>query len=319
MHPAYSVIFFTTASGAGYGMLALVGMGIVSGWLPRDMTLGIVVFGLSVGLITAGLLSSTVHLGRPERAWRAFSQWRTSWLSREGVMAVFTYIPSGLLALLWIFMGDDNQAQGGLEKTLAVLSVAGALVTLYCTGMIYASLRTIRHWNLGIVPINYVLFGLMTGAVLLSFVLHLFGLRFDGLSWLTLLLLALGLAFKVVYWMNVDAAKPVSTAEDATGLGHIGKVRPFEVAHSQKNFVMREMGYEIARKHVLRLRNLTYILTFGLPLMGTLLTIVGGTVLSIFGAFFALITIAMGIFVERWLFFAEAEHVVNVYYGAEAA
>lgn len=319
MHPAYSVIFFTTASGAGYGMLTLLAAGILLGVVPRDMTLGLVSFALSLGLITAGLLSSSAHLGRPERAWRAFSQWRTSWLSREGVMAVATYVPAGLLALFWIFSGEPSTSATIPEQILAVLTIMGALVTLYCTGMIYASLRTIRHWNLGIVPVNYVALGLMTGAVLFSFVLHLFGKAFDGFLWLALLLVAVGLALKVIYWMKVDAAAPISTAENATGLGHIGKVRPFEAAHSQKNFVMREMGYQIARKHVMRLRNLTYLLAFGLPLLGTLLTIVGGTVLAILGSFFALATVAIGIFIERWLFFAEAEHVVNVYYGAEAA
>ena len=59
---------------------------------------------IALVLITAGLLSSTAHLGRPERAWRAFSQWRTSWLSREGVAAVFTYVPAGLFALGALFI-----------------------------------------------------------------------------------------------------------------------------------------------------------------------------------------------------------------------
>ncbi|MEO0618149.1 MAG: DmsC/YnfH family molybdoenzyme membrane anchor subunit [Pseudomonadota bacterium] len=319
MHPAYSVIFFTTASGAGYGVLSLTAIGIISGLVKRDMTFGLVAFGIALGLITAGLLSSTAHLGRPERAWRAFSQWRSSWLSREGVMAVATYVPAGLLAILWIFTGAPGSAATSFEVVLALLAVIGSIITLYCTGMIYASLRTIRHWNLSIVPINYVVFGLMTGAVLFGFLLHLFGESIEGFFWITALLLAGGLAMKTLYWMHVDAAKPISTAENATGLGHIGKVRPFEAAHSTKNFVMREMGYEIARKHVMRLRNLTYLLAFGLPLLGTLATIVGGTVMSLFGSFFALATIAVGIFIERWLFFAEAEHVVNVYYGAEAA
>lgn len=319
MHPAYSVIFFTTASGAGYGMLVLLAAGVFVGALPRDMAFGLVTFGLALGLITAGLLSSTAHLGRPERAWRAFSQWRTSWLSREGIMAVFTYIPAGLLALSWIFTGEVNAPATGLERVLAVFAIFGALVTLYCTGMIYASLRTIRHWNLGIVPVNYVIFGLMTGAVLLGFIFHLFNLVSEGFVWITLLLLAIGLALKVMYWTKVDATKPIATAESATGLGHIGKVRPFEAAHSRPNFVMREMGFQIARKHVRRLRNLVFLLAFGLPLLGTIMTIIGGTVLSLFGAFFALITIAIGIFIERWLFFAEAEHVVMTYYGAEAA
>ncbi|MGI9406488.1 MAG: dimethyl sulfoxide reductase anchor subunit family protein [Hyphomicrobiaceae bacterium] len=319
MHPAYSVIFFTTASGAGYGMLILLAGGILTGLFPRELVFGLVSFAIALGLVTAGLLSSTAHLGRPERAWRAFSQWRSSWLSREGVAAVFTYVPAGLLGLSWIFFGAEGAPVTPVETILAVLAIAGAMGTLYCTGMIYASLRTIRHWNLGIVPLNYMAFGLMTGAVLLGFLLHLFGQVSEGFMWVTLLLLALGLVLKVVYWMQADALKPVTTAEDATGLGHIGKVRPFEAPHSTPNFVMREMGYEIARKHVVRLRNLTFILAFALPILGTILTVFGGTVLSLLGAFLALVTVSIGIFIERWLFFAEAEHVVTVYYGVEAA
>src|SRR3546814_17976234 len=87
MHPAYSVVFFTTASGAGYGLLALMGLFGALGLLPPDPWLGAVGLGMALAAITAGLLSSTVHLGHPERAWRAFSQWRSSWLSREGVAA----------------------------------------------------------------------------------------------------------------------------------------------------------------------------------------------------------------------------------------
>ncbi len=51
---------------------------------------------LALVLIGGGLLSSTLHLGNPQRAWRALSQWRSSWLSREGVMAMLTFVP-----LLW--------------------------------------------------------------------------------------------------------------------------------------------------------------------------------------------------------------------------
>src|SRR3546814_4853981 len=83
MHPAASVIFFTTASGAGYGLLFLLGIAGAFGLAPPDLALGLVGFTLSLGLITAGLLASTFHLGRPERAWRALSQWRSSWLPRE--------------------------------------------------------------------------------------------------------------------------------------------------------------------------------------------------------------------------------------------
>src|ERR1700743_1805297 len=105
MHPAYSVIFFTSASGGGYFLLVLLGVFGGLGVLPPDAVLGLIAFGLAFAMLTAGLLSSTFHLGHPERAWRAFSQWRSSWLSREGVLSVATYVPAGLFAICGVFLG----------------------------------------------------------------------------------------------------------------------------------------------------------------------------------------------------------------------
>ena len=88
MHPALSVIFFTTLSGAGYGLLAWLAIASLVGGLPGPVR--IVATLIALVLASAGLLASFWHLGKPMRAWRAFSQWRTSWLSREGVAAVLT-------------------------------------------------------------------------------------------------------------------------------------------------------------------------------------------------------------------------------------
>src|SRR6188508_911218 len=104
MHPAFSVIFFTTASGAGFGLLAWVGLLALGGGLPqRGVTL--VLLALGAVLAVSGLLSSLLHLGQPLRAWRAFSQWRSSWLSREGVLSVATFLP--LLWLLWLVLRGE--------------------------------------------------------------------------------------------------------------------------------------------------------------------------------------------------------------------
>src|SRR4029078_11734102 len=99
MHPAYSVIVFTTASGAGYGLLIWLAVGAALNLVPRDPMLGLFGLGLALALVTAGLLPSMLHLGRPERAWRSLSQWRSSWLSREGLAAIVTYLPARALAL----------------------------------------------------------------------------------------------------------------------------------------------------------------------------------------------------------------------------
>src|ERR1044071_1359987 len=105
MHPAYSVIVFTTASGAGYGLLTGLSAAILMRLVPRDPMFGFFSLGAALALITIGLLTSTLHLGRPARAWRALSQVGTSWLSREGVAALITYLPVAAFGLGWGFGG----------------------------------------------------------------------------------------------------------------------------------------------------------------------------------------------------------------------
>src|SRR5947209_20468827 len=142
MHPAFSIIFFTTASGAGYGLLTLLGILASLGRLPPDRSLGLISLGLGLGLIVAGLSSSTLHLGRPQRAWRAFSQWRSSWLSREGIASIFTFVPTGIFGLGWLFERTD-----GLFAAAGLTMAAAATVTVVTTGMIYASLKPIAQWS----------------------------------------------------------------------------------------------------------------------------------------------------------------------------
>ncbi len=177
MHPAFSVVFFTTATGAGYGLLALLGVLAGQGFIPPDFWLGLVGMGLALGLIAAGLLSSTGHLGRPERAWRAFSQWRSSWLSREGVASVTTFIPAGLFGIGWVLLGRT----GGWVAIAGLLAAIGAIVTVCTTSMIYASLKPIAQWHSRFTLPGYLIFSAMTGSVLLNALLQSFGMASNTL------------------------------------------------------------------------------------------------------------------------------------------
>ena len=93
------------ASGAGYGLLALAITTAILGLLPGDRGFAFAVMAIGTGLVGSGLTSSTFHLGHPERAWRALSQWRTSWLSREGVAALLTFVPLAVFGIGWVFLG----------------------------------------------------------------------------------------------------------------------------------------------------------------------------------------------------------------------
>lgn len=317
MHPAYSVILFTTASGAGYGLLVwLAASALLFSFIPQGTMPALLGFGIAFALITVGLLSSTLHLGRPERAWRALSQWRTSWLSREGVLAIVTYPVAGLLAIAWM-SGIGGPIQLGL---LALVTSVSAIATLWCTGMIYASLPTVRAWHMPLVAPLYVVLGLSTGGVLHNLIGTLvLGQTPPLATVLALAAIAAACLMKANYWQTIDSAARTYTAEAATGLGAYGKVRSIDPPHSRANFVMREMGYEVARKHALKLRRLVMLTLFALPAGCLMLSFVTGPVGSLLLALLAVISAALGVVTERWLFFAEAEHVVVLYYGKDVA
>jgi sulfite dehydrogenase (quinone) subunit SoeC len=313
MHPAYSVIVFTTASGAGFGLLVWLAVFGLLGLMPTGRWLGFAGFALAFALIAGGLLASTAHLGRPERAWRAFSQWRTSWLSREGVMAVATCVPAGLLAIGWVFF----ETVQGFFALMALLAGVCALLTLFTTGMIYASLKTIRQWHQPLTAPIYIAFGLASGAVQLNLLLALFGLAGRAAPWLAIVSLIVAAALKWLYWLAIDGAAREHTIEAATGLGHLGKVRALEPPHTQPNFIMREMGYRVARKHAERLRKLALLLVVAGPIAMLLLS--QAPRFAILGSLLATLSMTIGLLIERWLFFAEAEHVSMLYYGTDVA
>jgi len=316
MNPAYSVILFTTASGAGYGLMVWLALSVLFGATAPTGALAVTGLVLALALVTTGLLSSTLHLGRPERAWRAVTQWQTSWLSREGVLALATYVPAGLWLLVqWLWPA----AWWILPALLALLTAAGAVATVWATGMIYQSLPTIRAWSEPLVAPVYVLLALATGAVLLALLQAVFATSWQVMTIVAAVLLtAAGLA-KWIYWRRIDAAPRSWTAESATGLGSIGRVRPLEPPHTQPNFVMREMGYAVARKHAGTLRMMALGAGFVAPALLLMLAAALSPVPATFAALAATLGVVVGVLAERWLFFAEAQHVVTLYYGAERA
>jgi DMSO reductase anchor subunit len=310
MHPAYSVIVFTTATGAGYGLLAALGLLLASGGIAPDLWLGLVGLGLALALIAGGLLSSTGHLGRPERAWRAFSQWRSSWLSREGVLSVATFVPAGLLGIGWVLLGRAD----GWVAAAGVASAAGSAATVCATAMIYASLKPVPQWNSRFTLPGYLLLSAMSGLVLLNALLSAFGQRSLPVLAAAIVATAAGWAFKRAAWRHNDGLAPVTTANAATGLAG-GTVRSIEWPHTQENYLLKEMGFRVARKHAVRLRRIAQALAFAAPLaLLALAGALGGTPAAILSAAAAIAQLA-GLLVERWLFFAEARHVVTLYYG----
>jgi sulfite dehydrogenase (quinone) subunit SoeC len=312
MHPALSVILFTSASGGGYFMLALLGLFGASGVLSPDPLSGWIAFVWSLGMVTFGLVSSTLHLGHPERAWRAFSQWRSSWLSREGVLALLTFLPAGIYAIGWLFLGTIWNWAG------LVLSVS-ALATVGATAMIYASLKPIRAWhNLWTLP-AYLAMGLASGALWFSLWAEVVPAPQKAAYDFAAIGLVLSAAIKLFYWRYLDSGASTATAESATGLGAFGKVRMLAAPHTEENYLLKEMGFRIARKHALKLRRIALLSGFVAPLVAVLATLLTPHVVDVILLVLAVLLNAIGTVTERWLFFAEAKHTVTLYYGAAKA
>ncbi len=303
MRPAWSVIFFTVASGAGLGLMAILVLLrlLAPRIVPDGAALPMLV--LALVLTTAGLSSSTFHLANPKNAWRSASRFRTSWLSREAVFAGALY-PVALAYgwTLWSGTGGTPQAIAGL------LLAALAVIVMYCTGMIYACLKTIPRWNHGLVPLGYVVLGLYSGTLA---GLPVIAAKTGGPLPVALAfaLLAAGLGVKGAYYVIFGAPRTVHTMADALPLGK-PTIRLLDVGHTHGTFLTDEFFFRLARRRARFLRFAVVVLAFVLPL--ALLT--GGA-----SGPFALALVAAsafaGLLAERWLFFAEAEHTVRLYHG----
>lgn len=312
MKPALSVIFFTTVSGAGYGLLFWLGILDAFGQMPDARWFGPIGVGVAVALASAGLIASTFHLGRPERAWRAISQWRSSWLSREGIAALVTYVPAAGFFAAWAVAGVDAP----VTRVFGLLAALTSVATVVCTAMIYGSLKPIRQWHNRFVLPNYLLLSAFSGAACLA-ALAVFWQPGPArvAAGLAVVAGAVGAAGKLAYWRFIDAERGASTAESATGLGALGKVRMLEAPNSEENYLLREMGFRIGRKHAGRLRWIALALGFAVPMV---LLVVGAIVVGLTGRVLlpvAGLCVLLGVYVERWLFFAQATHTVTLYYG----
>lgn len=302
MYPAFSLVLFTTLSGAGFGTL------VWAGGLMGSAEAGALLPALLAGLVLAslGLMASVFHLKSPMRARFAFSQWRTSWLSREGVLAALSCFAAAASAAMLVFAGASWLPLGLLLFVLC-------LATVYATAMIYETIRAVPAWATPRTRASFAAFALAGG----SLVGAASGLVPPGGTGAVVALLLLMVAWTVkgLWWRRLDRLAPTATVGSATGLGDLGDVRLFERPHVTENWLTHEMGFRVARRHARTLRMAAVLLGGAAPaaiMALTLLDLPPGI------AWAALAFHLAGVMIERWLFFAEARHTVTLYYGERA-
>jgi len=318
MRPALSVILLTTLIGVGQGLfLALYTVqvfdriGLIQG--PANAAFYVCGSALALAFLAGGLGASFFHLGRPERAWRAVTMWRTSWLSRE-VIVLPAFMGCVFLYGLGHYAGwAQHPLVAGVDATLAIGAIGTVLcVGLFlCTGMIYACLRFLQEWHTPLTVINYLLFGSASGLMLAT--------AYAGVIEPSLVGFLAGwtVAFTLAAFVSRGASlirnarlKPRSTLQTAIGVKH-----PRIVQSSQGflggSFNTREFFHGATHAFV---RSVKWVFLIGVcpvPLALLAAGLAGNARVLLAIAF--LVQYA-GLLAERWFFFAQANHPQNLYY-----
>ena len=306
MRPAWSVILLTTLIGAGQGLFLVV-YALDLSRRPPD---GFVVLGCAAAVVLCalGLGASFAHLGRPERAWRAASQWRTSWLSREVIaLPAFMVLAALYGASVWLGMDKPPTLWIGGAAALACLGL------FVCTGMIYACLKFLQEWRTPLTPVNFTLLGLASGATLSVILAVLAWPQFAG----PLALAAFGLAglayvLRCAAYLRNARLRPRSTNASAIGIPS-PRIAQRAQGFMGGSFNTREFFHGKPAAVLWLARAAFLVLAFPAP--AWLLGWSGGGESAFVAAFCLQFA---GLVADRWLFFAEARHPQNLYYQSMA-
>ena len=326
MRPEPSVILLTTLIGAGQGLfLALFtahGLALFD-LVPAPDGRAFDVAGSAIALLLtgAGLIASFFHLGRPERAWRTITRWRTSWLSREVIV-----LPAFMFAVLLYALVQWSgwrpvlaELPGGAVIDLAtLLGLAAALIAFalfLCTAMIYACLPFLREWHSALTPINFLLQGCASGFTLAAAYATLAAPELTRLfAGYALAFTLLGLASRGASLIRNRRLKPKSTLQTAIGIKH-PRIVQTSMGFQTGSFNTGEF-FHGRKPGTLRWVKWAFLATgFAVPalLLGAALYAASVPLLAI-----AFATQFAGLVAERWFFFAEANHPQNLYYQAVA-
>ncbi|HEX2542709.1 MAG TPA: DmsC/YnfH family molybdoenzyme membrane anchor subunit [Caldimonas sp.] len=307
MNPAFSVVVFTTLAGAAQGLAVLLAVAVLDG-VPVAASFVSGSLLLVIVMLVGALGASFLHLGRPERAWRAVAMWRTSWLSRE-VIVLPAFI--GLVALWWLAVRADAPPWL-LRVVMPVLVVAVSSALWYCTAMIYACLRFIEEWAQPLTLVNFAVLGLssgcLCGAALAAFAGEARLLALAGPAALAITLLAW--ATRMLALRRNDRLRHRSTLQTATGIRSPRLVQK-AMGMTGGSFNTREFFHPASPAAARRVRLGGVVLAFALPALLAAWGLVAGGVLP---WLLAVLVQAPGLVADRWTFFAQARHPQNLYY-----
>ena len=322
MHPAFSVIFLTTLIGVGQGLFLALYTGqvyTVIKVLPEPASSSFYGYGslLAVLFLIGGLAASFFHLGRPERAWRSASQWKTSWLSRE-VIVLPSFIGTTFIYAMIHIYGWNPTLFAINENVIIDLSLfVGAINTVLaftlfiCTAMIYACIKFLQEWATPLTVVNYTLLGMASGfglATAFSAYYNSDLVSFYG-GW-TIVLTLFAFVTRSASLIRNTKIKYKSNLSTAIGIRHTD-IKQKAMGAMGGSFNTREYFHGAKPLLFKSIKWVFLIMVFLLPT----LILLGALSTDIFALFaMAFVVQYIGLIAERWFFFAQANHPQNLYY-----
>ncbi len=322
MHPAFSVIFLTTLIGIGQGLFLALYTGQLYGLaklLPAQDSQGFYALGSLVALVflIGGLLASFFHLGHPERAWRAATMWRTSWLSREVIVLpafmglVFVYAAVHFFGWTQPLFTVSDTLPVDLSLLIGFIASFVAFALYICTAMIYASLKFLQEWHTPLTVFNYTFLGLASGFMLAAAFSAYKGVNlvaFFG-TWAVIFTLV-GAAGRVASLVRNKRLRPKIDLTSAIGVRH-QKMAQLTQGFLGGSFNTREFFHNRTAFFVNNTRRAFLLLVFVVPVI---LLVTAYFLASDVLPIAAFLIQYVGLIAERWYFFAEAKHPQNLYY-----
>lgn len=263
-----SIIYFSVSVSIGYGIMLVLSILSYNFSISTASEAKIIISSLSIFFIFTSWIALVLDLGSHKKILLNVKEWKKSWIGKEIIAIFFTFFLYIFFYFLWIFSNNKN-----LLHILILISGISSLIIIYFSSKIYDSLSTIPIWNNPFVSITYVLNAISSGCLVIFLIYYYFEIDQNLIFYLLVIILPTTLFIKLLYWHSIKGIK--NDKKIHSFFSHRGIVCIL-IYINPVYFIIQEPFLVMSKK--------VNFITFSITII------------------FAII----GLFLERWLFFIEA-------------
>ncbi len=308
MRPTMPLLLITILQGLSGGLtLAAAAFSFL---LPTDARAITWALLLSFGIAVIGGISSFFHMHRPQAGKYILRRLKTSWLSREALTTGLYAMVLGVVALGPLVL-PVNQWWFWVGSIVAALF---GVVAMFVTAMLYATIPAMRSWHSPLTVLSMMAVGLTSGGYIMLAVLAIAQdiAAVHRLAIFLLLATAVIAVIKLLQWKLFSDARRSLNAATGTGMPR-GPYRIIDTGTTRPPYqTQTQVWPDLAPT----LRGGLYIVAMvALAILpaAILVAIISGSPQALLTVTAAL-SVLLGTFAERWLFFGDATHSSKVWF-----